>query len=343
MNKKKTLIIVLIAVLVILIATILGLTQFNGKDNDSYLTLDTYKITEAHYTYYCTKGYDAAYVATGAAGASIWDQKIDGKKTDEWIKDYAIEESKRYLVANKLFNELGLEFTQEEIYAINDEVNELWLYGGLGGVYEDMGIEQVIYNDIITTEKRIEKLTEYYKDELSQSITEEDMEAYLVENYASVIYFAMSYTDAESESTLGQYEAYCKEVENGKSLETLVKELHASDNKFIVTSIAKEVGRNDTVITASGSGFPLEYVSALFEAEAGEIVPFDDTAANIYVLSQRTDILADNYYMNMYRDDITNALLAERYEDKISEETASYDVDINRVANRFDVEALYIK
>ena len=341
MNKNKKLVVALIVAVVIVAGTILGVTLFKNSDNDSYLTLDTYKVTEAHYTYYCTKGYDAAYVELGVADASIWDQDIDGMKTEDWIKNYANEQAKRYLVVNKLFNELGLEFTQEEIYAINDEVNELWTYGGIGNVFEKKGVPQLIYNDIYTTEKRVEKLTEYFASELSQSITEDDIKAYLADNYASVIYFAMSYTNADSESTLEEYEGYCKEVENGKSLEALVKEIDASGNEFVVTSIDSGDGRTDTIITKTGSGFPIEYVDTLFAAENGTVIPYDDTAANIYVLSQRMDILADDYYLEKYRSEITDALLVERYEDKISEETADYDVDINRVAKTFDVEKLY--
>ncbi|MBE6949599.1 MAG: hypothetical protein E7456_07130 [Ruminococcaceae bacterium] len=340
MNKKK-IIIALIAAVIVIVGVVLGITLLGNDDSNAYLTLDTYTVTEDHYIYYCTKGFDAAYIETGIGDNTIWEQEIDGTKTEKWIKNYANEQAVRYLVVNKLFNELGLEFTREEIYAINDEVNNKWLYSGIGNVYEGFGVDQLVYNDIYTTEKRVEKLTEYFSEELSQSITEDEIEAYLVENYASVIYFAMSYTDGDSESTLEDYENYCRQVENGKSLEALVKELEASDNEFIVTSAASGNGRTDTVITGTNSGFPLDYVTALFEAENGTIIPYDDTAGNIYVLSQRTDILADDYYLEHYRSEITNILLTDRYEEKIQEETESYDVDIHRAAKSFDVEALY--
>lgn len=341
MKNKKTLIIALIVVAIVVTGVILGIALTRDNDTGSYLTLDSYKVTEQHYIYYCARGYDAAYVETGIYDSSIWDQKIDGKSTADWIKEYANEQAERYLVVNRLFNELGLEFTQEEINIINDEVNELWIYGGVGNAYEKLGIEQLIYNDIYTTEKRVEKLAAYFSDELSTSISEQDIESYLVDNYASVIYFAMSYTDGDSESTEDEYEAYCKQVENGKSLEELVKEFEADDNEFVVTSIASGNGRTDTVITASGSGFPLDYVKELFAAENGELIPYDDTAGNIYVLSQRMDILADDYYINLYHDEIVDTLLAERLEDKLAVNADGYEIKIHRAAKRFDVEALY--
>lgn len=341
MKSKKTLIIALTAVVIIAVGIFLGVVLTRDNDTGDYLTLDSYRVTEQHYIYYCARGYDAAYVETGIYDSSIWDQKIDGKNTADWIKSYADKQAERYLVVNKLFNELGLEFTKEEISVINDEVNELWVYGGVGNAYEKMGIEQIIYNDIYTTEKRGEKLAAYFSEELGQSISETDIESYLNENYASVIYFAMSYTDGNSESTQDQYEAYCKEVENGKSLEELVKEIEASDNEFVVTSIASGNGRTDTIITASGSGFPLDYVQELFEAENGALVPYDDAAGNIYVLSQRRDILADNYYLELYHDEIVDALLSARLEDKLAASADEYQVKIHRAAKSFDVEALY--
>ena len=338
-NKKLT-IIIAAAALIVIIGIVLAVLFLGDDGSDGYMSLDTYKVSDQHYTYFCTKGYDAAYQATGIGDSSLWDAEIDGVKTEKWIKEYAIEEAKRFLVINKMFEEAELSFTQDELFAIDDEVENAWLYTGISRAYEKMGITQLVYEDIVTTEKKAEKLAEYYAEELSQSISEDDIKAYLADNYASVLYFAMSYVNAESDSTLEEYEGYCEEVENGKSLEKLIKELDASGNEFIVTSVGAD--RNDLIITRKGSGYPIEYVDALFSAENGDIVPFDDTAANIYVLSQKLDILADDYYLNLYRDEVVNALLAARYEDKIQDEMDSYTIDSAKMAiNGMDLEEMY--
>ncbi len=341
-KKTKIAIIILIVAIIAVIGIVLGITLLGNDGSDGYMTLDSYAVTDQHYTYFCTLGYDEAYKATGIGDSSIWDTEIDGVKTEKWIKDFAVDEAKRFLVINKMFDDAGLAFTQDELFAIDDKVEEAWLYSGISGAYEKRGITQIVYEDIVTTEEKAEKLAEYYAEELSQSISEDDIKAYLDDNYASVIYFAMSYVNEDSDSTLDEYEGYCKEVENGKSLEKLVNELEASGNKFIVTSAGTDNGRTDTVITRSGSIFPIEYVSTLFDSEVGTVIPFDDTAANIYVLSQRADILADDYYLNLYRDDIVDALLASRYEDKVQDEMDNYSIDSAKMAiNSMDLEEMY--
>ncbi|MBQ4039817.1 MAG: hypothetical protein IJC91_01675, partial [Oscillospiraceae bacterium] len=125
-NKKLT-IIIAAAALIVIIGIVLAVLFLGDDGSDGYMSLDTYKVSDQHYTYFCTKGYDAAYQATGIGDSSLWDAEIDGVKTEKWIKEYAIEEAKRFLVINKMFEEAELSFTQDELFAIDDEVENAWL------------------------------------------------------------------------------------------------------------------------------------------------------------------------------------------------------------------------
>lgn len=341
MTKKRWILLIIIAILAVAGSlTAFFLLNDQGGGRDEYLELDGNAIEERHFTYFCTQAYDEAYRLTGVSGEALWSEKIEGKKTEEWIKDYAAELGKQYLIVNKLFDESGMTLDEDDLSDIETTAyNEWWYYGRLS-IYGPMGIEEDTYTEIVTMRKKTEKLAKYYEDELD--VTEDTVESYLRENYASFIYISMYYYDEAGDSAAEEYEELCKRVEEGKSVGELASELAAEGSELITTSVNSETGQLDVSVKLGGSGFPGGFLNQIFDAAVGDVIYYDDDGNLTYTISERTDIMADSSHLETYRDEITDVLLSEQFGVKISGETGNYQISVNkRNVNGFDVRELY--
>lgn len=342
MGKRKRVLLVVICVLLVVcgLVTVFFLLGGQGEGGDGFLELDGNIINESHFIYYCTLGYDEAYRLTGVNGEELWSEKIEGKKAEQWIKNHAVELCKRYLIVNRLFDQSGMTLDEDDLNDIETTVyNEWWYYGRLT-VYGPMGVDEETYTDIITMEKKSEKLAKYYEDELN--VTEDAVKSYLRGNYTSFIYISMYYYNDAGESAIGEYEALCRQVEEGKSVGRLASELAEESSELITVSADPEAGRLDVAVKLGGSGFPDEFLSEMFDAAVGDVIYYDDTANLTYTISERTDILAGNYFLDTYREEITDVLLLERLDAKISGEAGDYQISVSkRNINGLDVRSLY--
>lgn len=336
LKKRIVLIVLLIVIIVVAGAIFLVCNQ-----SDDFLSLDDYTISKSHYTYYATKAYDEAY-KNSSKSESIWENKIADIDAEQWMKNYATDLCKRYLIVSKMFDDLGLTLDDSDNSEIKSTVYDEWNYRGRLAIYGPIGIDEEIFTDIITVEKKFEKLAIYYKEELDELVSDDDIKLYLTENYASVVYVAMSYQDESGNSSLDQYNTYCQQIKDGKTVQELALELNAPGSNRIVTSIDDEGGRLDFAIQKSGSSFPQQFVSELFEAEIGDIIYFDDTANMIYCICARTNILDSDYYLKYYHDEIKTALLGKHFEDKLDDKTDNYKISIsNWNIFRFSIRDLY--
>ncbi len=344
MKKKRVWIIILCAVVVLAVAggAFAYFFSRSGGSGSDYLKLDEFTVKESHFVYFCVRGYDAAYEILGLNGDAMWSAEVEGKQTERWIKDYAVEEGRRYLYVSKLFDELGLTLDETALNEIDEIVYDEWEYSGRLAIYGPMGVHEEDYRDIITYNKKIELLKEHYRDELGNSVTDEMIIDYLSENYLSFAYVTVSYIDVHETSLKDEYDAYCEEVEQGKTVIQLAEELHAEDNSRILTSIDEESGRSDICIPVDGSNFPLPFVEELQAAQTGAPIYFDDTANMTYNIASRTDILADDFYLDANREDIIDALTSNALDEKLNAETGAAEIDVNDgVVNRFDLKAIY--
>lgn len=349
MTKKKWLIVICIFLVICGLGAAsylfyTGYFDVGGEGGDGFLDFEGSLIDEAHFTYYCTLGYDEAYRVSGVGGADFWSEKIEGKKADEWIKDYAAELCKRYLIINNLFDRSGLTLSEDDLADIEQTAYNEWWYFGRLTVYGPMGIDEEVYTDIITTEKKAEILAKSYEDELN--VSEDSLKTYLSENYTSFVYISMYYYDEEGNSAKGEYETLCDQVEGGKSVAELASELQAeatkTDSKLITTSVDPESERVDVAVRLGGTGFPADFLNDMYNAPVGDVIYYDDENNFTYTISERTDILADGYFLDAYRDEILDVLLLEQFDTKISEESGDHEIGVNkRRINGFDIRSLY--
>jgi hypothetical protein len=342
-KTKTEIIVTLIVVAVLVVGIFLALKLSENESIEvEYVSLGESEITRGHYIYFCTRAYDMAYEKTGISDATLFDTDIDGTDATVWMREQAIGQAKRYLAANKMFDDAGLELSEDDLKAIDDAVMDEWYYNGRLSVYGPMGVDELTYTDMITTEKKIERLAEHYSAELESGLTDEDLSACLTENYASAEYIAINYVNSDNESTLEEYEGYVDEVKNGRPMEELISEIGESGKEYIVTSRDGDSGKDQVVFPKTGSIFPLNFIHELFAADVGDVIAYDDSPNMIYVLAIKTDVLGDGDNLAEYHDEIVDILLSDLFEDRLAGEIETYKFSVNsRNTNNVDIKALY--
>ena len=148
----------------------------------------------------------------------VFSQTIDGKTASEWIKAETLEHLKRYIAIEKLFNEKGLELSNDEISKISNDISSAWdsaevdyygigymipvsqIYGEefktLGEYYEYIGIsEETLKESKLNMVKEDMLFMALYDTDGEFAVTVEEYNTYLTENYAAVKYIELPFDD----------------------------------------------------------------------------------------------------------------------------------------------------
>ncbi len=168
----------------------------------------------------------------------VFVQTVDGKPANDWIKENAVVELRRYVAINRLFDENGLTFTAEDQAVINADVNKIWdeedwyaqyIYGTktMGEYYESIGMGMDTIRDVYTTNKKEEKLLEaLYTEGGSKAVPAEELDSYITENYANVKYIELPFKDMyglalpnddEIAAVVAKAQDYVDRLNNGES------------------------------------------------------------------------------------------------------------------------------
>lgn len=139
--------------------------------------------------------------------SNLFEETVDGKPANDWIKENTVAELRRYVAVNRLFEENGLALTAEENADIQDYVNGIWdnedwyaqyIYGTntMGEYYDSIGMGVDTVRDVYTTNKKEAKLLEaLYSEGGAKAVPAEELNSYLTENYANVKYIELPFTD----------------------------------------------------------------------------------------------------------------------------------------------------
>lgn len=144
----------------------------------------------------------------------LFDESIDGVSAEEWIKTETVELVKRYVAIEKLFDSKGLSLSDEERNEITESINNDWdaesinyygfslsvatYYGypTLGEYYESIGIGKDSLKDMDLNALKEEKLfLDYFTNDEEAKVSEDEINAYLSENYANVKYIQVPFED----------------------------------------------------------------------------------------------------------------------------------------------------
>lgn len=146
----------------------------------------------------------------GTAEVTVFNNTIEGKSASAWLKDHAVEKLRRYAAIEDKFNEFGLSLTDDEkskidstISSLDDDLGFYAQYYGLssgessfGEHYENMGIGKSTLRLITESGyKENAVFMHYYDTDGLTPVTDDEINSYITENYASVKLLKLSFTD----------------------------------------------------------------------------------------------------------------------------------------------------
>lgn len=191
---------------------------------------------------------------------SYFKETIDGKTTSDWVKDETLRLVKEFVAVQRKCEEKGIALEQSELDELSVDFNELWdgenfyiqYYYGFntaGEYYESLGIGKDSYKQIFTMNELKEKLFEKtYGTDGETPVPDEELYAYLNENFAAVEILELPYTDYKGNSLTEDSdkkavdetaEKYAQRLNNGESIIDVKYELDVKKTRDSVRSQAE--------------------------------------------------------------------------------------------------------
>lgn len=257
----------------------------------------------------------------------MWDNKIDDKSLENWVNDQAKVLIKRYVQVEKMFEEKGLELTEEDLQNIEYNVEGYWAY--ISDTYEKLGVSKESYSKIVENSmKETSLLNSIYGAEGEKALSDDEIKKYYEENYRKVNIATYSTVDSTTGEALSDDKK--KEVET-KANEALTR-LQNGEN--IKTIIAETNQTTDDGSTEESTEVTEESTQIEIKKEENTTIS-DDLAKQIFekaVVGQPILLSDDNgYYIVMsYDNKLSDESFKERkdsllYEFKYDEFTQYID------------------
>ncbi|MBQ7784145.1 MAG: hypothetical protein IJ368_09265 [Oscillospiraceae bacterium] len=238
-----------------------------GENTTWSADIDGSRIPAGVFIYYLQNAYydaeakisenTATTTEDGAAAepVMVFDSVIEDKNAKQWIYDEATKSVQEYAAVEAKFAEYGLSLTAEEQEAAEIYCDQLWDYGG--EFYNDMGISQKSYLSIhLNSEKKNKLFTAIYGEGGEKAVSDDEIKAYLDENYAMINYIEMELKDGEGNllksdgkaERMAMAEEFVERYNNGEDFDSLNAEYVAFyDNlKAEAAAAAEEAADTDT-------------------------------------------------------------------------------------------------
>ncbi len=267
------------------------------------------------YIYYQTEGYGAAtqqlyqensdnliyylyYLNYGYVEPTLFDMTLEsGETVEEYINQYAMDMCKQSVVIDRLFDELGLEFSADEKALIDSQMRNAW--NTSSDAWESIGVGQDSYEKAVYAARKEEKVFDaYYEIGGLNGTTEEEIEAYFSDNYARIKYMTFQFVDsvedaideARKNSQLELANSYRDRAAAGESMDDLIDEYNA---------YLAEKAEEEALGEAADDGETADDAAADDAADDAETAA-DDTADTAEDTADASDEAAEaeNEYLN---------------------------------------------
>jgi len=150
------------------------------------------------YIFYVFDGYNSAtakFTAEQLEG-DIFKEKIEEKDVATYVKDYATDKTKRLVVINDKFDELGLTFDETSKKAVKLDLDTLWEKNG--DYYSKQGISKSSLNYILQSNKKENLIFDkYYAKDGLEAVSQADIDTQIQKEYARAYILPISLKNAE--------------------------------------------------------------------------------------------------------------------------------------------------
>lgn len=269
----------------------------------------------------------------------IFTHKLEDKDAEVWIKEKAQTLSIQYFVVEKLFFDLGLSLSENDLSRIDYTLNSVWT--NYSELYEPNGASK---NSVkLYLENSLKKelvFNKYYGKDGIEETPQEQVDKYLVENYALVKYILFPLSDSSNQPLTDEAKTklkestqdYLKRLNNGEDIDKLIAEHKKNQNPNATPE--SDPKANFVVIPKIDSQFPEKLVSGVFNLEFEKPSIIEDD--NYHFVINRYDISKNEETMASYKESALYQLKEPDFKKKIEDLEKNINFEKNQNAiNRY--------
>ncbi len=226
------------------------------------------------YIYHAMNAYFDAESKKAETDTDVFSSTIEEMPAKDWMAKETEKNLRNQAAIDAKFTEMGLELDEYSTSYADYMVEQMW--SQYGDMFEGYGIGKESYRDIyLNSIKRDEIFMKYYNSEDGITpVSEEDIKAHMLDNYARVKYIALNLKDAEGNllksegkaEVMKMAEDYLARAESGESFDALIAEYDAYWSEL--TGADEEPEEDNT----EGAG----QIIAIEDAEGNTVTVFDE-------------------------------------------------------------------
>ncbi|MBE6789344.1 MAG: hypothetical protein E7539_06750 [Ruminococcaceae bacterium] len=300
---------------------------------------------------------DSYYVAANSVTnmqVDLFSQKIGDVKVADYIKDAALQSSKKHIVINRLFDEYKLSFTDDEAKEFEDNFASIWQ--NVSSLYEENGCGKNSLRQImLTDDNKYQKIFEYYYSEDGKDpVSESDRKEYFNKNYAKIKYISVNYSnhfsgvDTASDATDAQKKElekiandYLEQLKKGENIDKLInaensaaEKLNADEDETKTEDEDKDEADekvNYTFLEKDTSDDPADFNKEIFAAKTGVPTKIANSSYGYYVfIRYETDADGEDYTERA--EGVLSSMKSEAFAEIIEKEVKNIKVTQNTAA-----------
>lgn len=353
-------------ILALALVAVMALGLVGCSDTTWVMKADDTVINSGIYIYYQTQGYmDAVYTLANEDinyyyyylyGYSLLEDTVNDQTVADYICEYALDMCKQMVVVDKLFNDLGLELSDDTLAIIDNEVKTTW--DSSSEYLENLGISKASLEAVVTSSYKEDMVFDaYYEIGGIKGTTEETINAYLEDEYARIKYiefnFAESIDDAidadVKQAQLDMANNYLARANAGEDMNTLIEEYAAyleslepaDEDSEESTDTDESVANDEETVEAEEDPYENEYLITLESTSPSEkFVNYVFTTCKVgkysliqddvsFYLVQRLDMLERTDILETYHDYIIKEIYDTDYTNLINSTLSTFELSTN--------------
>ncbi len=249
------------------------------------------------------------------------------------LRQAAINECKKYLVANTAFRDMGLSLTSSEKVEISQTVNDYWIR--FENHYKNIGVSKQTLTKILTAEAYENAVFAAEYDKGADNLEAEAvLQDYFYENYISFRNVCAYFTSADGATPMTQLE----KNQLVSAINTLAENAGTDVEKFAETATAAGYSLSDSVLLKKGAeGYPDGFFEKVANQNGGtvQVITYDECI--FIVWKENLKEKGESVYAS-YRTVCINDLYSAQAEAETNEYISTLDVEetgeVDRIINK---------
>ncbi len=272
------------------------------------------------------------------------------------MNEYALDMCKQYVAVEKLFDELGLELSDEQVSLIESQVRRQW--DASSATLTKIGVSKDTLKKVLTTSTKSSMVFDkYFEVGGLNGTTEDDIKGYLEDNYARIKYMTFNFADsaddaideARKNEALALAQSYLDRANAGEAMNDLIAEYNASleeenedaedsaddnaddiedENTENLDASEEDEYLNENIISKT-STYPSEkFANYVFENVKTGTFSLVQDDVNIYLV-EKLDVLERTEIYDENRSTFLNALFDSDYTALLNKRVQEYNIEVN--------------